>query len=111
MLRQTRIRACLFTLHGHNGYVTVDAKGRSRVPDWAADDEAARAGASAKPAAPLVYGLDRLESRGAGRKPVVMVPEVSTLAKGSFWAKEPPGQYADPARLDSPRRRRLDASG
>ncbi len=94
-------KSVLVYFHGHNGYVTVDATGRSRVPDWAADDEAARAGASAKPAAPLIYGLDRLESHGAGRKPVVMVPEVSTLAKGSFWAKEPAGQYSDPARLDS----------
>ena len=94
-------RSVLVYFHGHNGYVTVDAKGRSRVPDWAADDDAARAGASAKPAAPLVYALDRLESRGAGKSPVVMVPEVSTLAKGSFWAKEPAGQYADPARLGS----------
>lgn len=94
-------KSVLVYLHGHNGYVTVDAKGRPRVPDWAAADEAAREGASAKPAAPLVYGLDRLESRGTGKRPVVMVPEVSTLAKGSFWAKEPAGQYADPARLDS----------
>jgi hypothetical protein len=28
-----------------------------------------------------------------------MVPEDSTLATGAFWAKEPAGQYADPARL------------
>ena len=92
-------RRVLIFLHGHNGYVTVDAAGRSRVPDWAARDEAARKGASAKPAAPLVYGLDRLGSRLAGTEPIVMVPEVSTLATGAFWAKEPAGQYADPARL------------
>ena len=94
-------KSVLIYFHGHNGYVTVDAKGQSRVPDWAADNEAARAGASAKPAAPLVYGLDRLESRGTGKKPIVLVPEVSTLATGPFWAKEPAGQYADPARLGS----------
>jgi hypothetical protein len=51
-------------------------------------------GASAKQAAPLVYGLDRLESHKTGKKPVVVVPEVSTLATGSFWAMEPAGQYA-----------------
>ena len=62
---------------------------------------AARAGASAKQAAPLIYGLNRVESRGTGKKPVVVVPEVSTLANGSFWAKEPAGQYADPARLEA----------
>jgi hypothetical protein len=89
----------LVYLHGHNGYVTVDASGRSRVPDWAAGDDAARAGASAKPAAPLVYKLDRLDSGRGGKTPVVLVPEVSTLAKGSFWAKEPAGQYDDPSRL------------
>ena len=32
-------------------------------------------------------------------EPIVIVPEVSTLATGSFWAREPAGQYADPARL------------
>jgi hypothetical protein len=89
----------LIYFHGHNGYVTVDASGRSRVPDWAAANDAARAGASAKQAAPLIYGLNRLEPRKTGKKPVVVVPEVSTLANGSFWAKEPAGQYADPARL------------
>jgi hypothetical protein len=94
-------RSVLIYLHGHNGYVTVDASGRSRVPDWAAGNDAARAGAAAKQAAPLVYGLDRLESRQTGQRPVVLVPEVSTLATGSFWAKEPAGQYADPARLGS----------
>jgi len=92
-------RSVLIYFHGHNGYVTVDASGRSRVPDWAAGSEAARAGASAKQAAPLVYGLDRLEPRQTGKQPVVIVPEVSTLSTGSFWAKEPAGQYADPARL------------
>jgi hypothetical protein len=30
-----------------------------------------------------------------------LVPEVSTLATGSFWAKEPAGQYADARRLGS----------
>ena len=92
-------RTVLIYLHGHNGYVTVDGSGRSRVPDWAAANDAARAGASAKQAAPLVYELNRLESRKTGKKPIVLVPEVSTLATGSFWAKEPAGQYADPARL------------
>jgi hypothetical protein len=92
-------RRVLIFLHGHNGYVTVDAAGRSRVPDWAAGNDAARAGASAKRAAPLVYGLDRLGPRLAGKEPIVMVPEDSTLATGSFWAKEPAGQYADSARL------------
>ncbi len=92
-------RRVLVYFHGHNGYVTVDARGRSRVPDWAAGDAAARAGASAKQAAPLVYGLDRLGARLKAKEPMVLVPEVSTLATGSFWAKEPAGQYADPARL------------
>ncbi len=91
-------RSVLVYLHGHNGYVTVDANGRPRVPDWAAGDEAAKKGASGKPAAPLVYGLDRLEKK-TGRRPIVLVPEDSTLATGSFWAKEPAGQYADPDRL------------
>ncbi len=94
-------RSVLIYLHGHNGYVTVDAAGRSRMPDWAARDESARKGASAKRAAPLVYGLDRLGARLAGQEPIVIVPEDSTLATGSFWAKEPAGQYADPARLGS----------
>jgi hypothetical protein len=92
-------KTVLIYFHGHNGYVTVDATGRSRVPDWAAANDAARAGASAKQAAPLIYGLNRLESRKTGKTPVVVVPEVSTLAMGSFWAKEPAGQYANPARL------------
>ena len=92
-------RGVLIYLHGYNGYVTVDANGRSRVPDWAAGDEAARAGASSKQAAPLVYGLDRLGVQPTGKGPIVLVPEVGTLAKGSFWAKGPAGQYADPARL------------
>ena len=85
--------------HGHNGYVTVDEKGRSRVPDWAAGQASARAGASGKDAAPLVYGLDQLGTKLKAKEPMVLVPEVSTLATGSFWAKEPAGQYADPARL------------
>lgn len=89
-------RSVLVFLHGHNGYVTVDGSGRSRVPDWASNDKAAHAGASAKKAAPLVYALDRL---GAEPGPVVLAPEVSTLATGAFWAKEPAGQYADSARL------------
>ncbi len=92
-------RGVLIYLHGHNGYVTVDRSGHSRVPDWAAADRAAAAGASSKNAAPLVYQLDRLESKNTGTRPIVLVPEVSTLATGSFWAKEPAGQYADPARL------------
>lgn len=92
-------RSVLVYLHGHNGYVTVDANGRPRVPDWAAGNEAAQKGASGKPAAPLVYGLDRLEEKKTGRRPIVLVPEDSTLATGSFWAKEPAGQYADPERL------------
>jgi hypothetical protein len=92
-------KSALVYLHGHNRYVTVDASGRSRVPDWAAVDDAARSGASSKPAAPLIYKLDRLDSGRDGKAPVVLVPEVSTLAHGSFWAKEPAGQYADPSRL------------
>jgi hypothetical protein len=92
-------KTVLVYFHGHNGYVTVDEKGRSRVPDWASGNETARAGATSKPAAPLVYELDRLDPRRTGKRPVVLVPEVSTLATGSFWAKEPAGQYADPARL------------
>ena len=92
-------RSLLLYFHGHNGYVTVDAKGRSRVPDWASGDASARAAASGKDAAPLVYGLDRLCSKLKKKEPLVLVPEVSTLATGSFWAKEPAGQYADPARL------------
>ncbi|WP_165070965.1 hypothetical protein [Paludisphaera rhizosphaerae] len=91
-------RSVLLYFHGHNGYVTVDAKGRSRVPDWAASDALARAGASGKDAAPLVYGLDTLSPR-LKNEPMVLAPEVSTLATGSFWAKEPSGQYDDPARL------------
>ena len=86
----------LFYLHGHNGYVTVDRSGHSRVPDWATSDMARRAAAS-REAAPLAYGLPRL---GKGnRKPVVLAPEVSTPSTGSFWAREPAGQYADPSRL------------
>ncbi len=94
-------RRVLLYFHGHNGYVTVDAQGRSRVPDWASGNVEARAGASAKQAAPLVYGLDRLETKLEAKAPVVLVPEVSTLATGSFWAKEPAGQYADSSRLGS----------
>jgi hypothetical protein len=94
-------RSVLVYLHGHNGYVTVDPSGKSRVPDWAAADAAARSGASAKKAAPLVYGLDRLDAPAPGKVPIVLVPEDSTLATGSFWAKEPAGQYAEPERLGS----------
>ena len=36
-------RSVLVFLHGYDGYVTVDASGRSRVPDWAASDDKARA--------------------------------------------------------------------
>jgi hypothetical protein len=61
-------RRVLLFFHGHNGYVTVDAQGHSRVPDWAAPQAAARAGASAKFAAPLVYGLDRLGAKLKLRK-------------------------------------------
>ena len=92
-------RRILVYFHGHNGYVTVDAQGRSRVPDWAAGQASARASASAKLAAPLVYGLDQLGTKLRAREPMVLVPEVSTLATGSFWATEPAGQYADRARL------------
>jgi hypothetical protein len=88
----------LLYLHGHNNYVAVDAAGKSRIPDWATS-EAARAGAAAKPAAPLAYRLDRLEEQHLGKSPVVLVPEVSRLASGSFWAVEPAGQYTHPARL------------
>jgi hypothetical protein len=92
-------RSVLIYLHGHNGYVTVDAAGRSRVPDWAARDQSARKGASGKSAASRVYGLDRLGSQVGGQEPIVLIPEDSTLSTGSFWAKEPAGQYTDPARL------------
>ena len=92
-------RGVLIYLHGHNGYVTVNATGRPRVPDWAAGDEKARQGASSKPPAPLVYGLDRLGTRQTGKEPIVLVPEVSTLSTGTFWAREPAGQYADAERL------------
>ncbi len=91
--------AVLLFLHGYGNYVTVDDKGRSRVPDWAADDPAARAGARARPAAPLAYGLDRLGLAQPGRSPIVLVPEDGALAHGAFWARTPGGQYQDPARL------------
>ena len=77
----------------------MDAKGQSRGPGLGRRRRRGPAGATAKQAAPLVYGLDRLDIGKTGKKPIVLVPEVSTLAKGSFWAKEPAGQYADPARL------------
>lgn len=83
--------------HGYDNYVTIDAGGESRVPDWVADDPTAAAGARAKRAAPLVYGLDALSPKRAG--PLVLVPEVASLAHGDFWATEPRGQYADPARM------------
>lgn len=89
----------LFFLHGYNNYVALDSQGCSRVPDWAASDPLARAGALSRPAAPLAYGLDRLEAAHTGKRPVVFVPEDGTLAHGSFWATTPRGQYADPARL------------
>ena len=89
----------LVFLHGFDNYVTVDSAGRSRVPDWAAADPAARAGVTAKPAAPLVYGLDRLTARAAGNRPLLLVPEDGTLATGAFWSRVPAGQYTDPARL------------
>lgn len=91
-------RSVLLYLHGHNNYVTVDAAGKSRVPDWATT-EAARTGAAARPAAPLAYRLDRLEEQRTGQSPVVLVPEVGRLSSGSFWAVEPAGQYQHPARL------------
>jgi hypothetical protein len=91
----------LVFLHGHNNYVTVDAQGRSRVPDWAADDPQARAGAASKPAAPLIYGLNALNARKLRKSPLVLVPEDAVLAHGSFWATEPRVQYQDPARLGS----------
>ena len=89
----------LLFLHGYGNYVTVDAQGRSRVPDWASDDPAARAGALARPAAPLAYGLDRLGGTTPGKSPIVLVPEDGALAHGAFWATTPRGQYQDPARL------------
>ena len=89
----------LLFLHGYGNYVTVDAQGRSRVPDWASDDPAARAGALARPAAPLAYGLKRLGGTTPGKSPIVLVPEDGTLAHGAFWARTPGGQYQDPARL------------
>ena len=95
--RRPRPRVMLF-LHGYDNYVTVDAAGRPRIPDWAAD-ATVRAGAAAKSAAPLIYGLDRLADQNAAQKPIVLVPEDSTLARGGFWARVPAGQYADPARL------------
>lgn len=98
--RRPKPRVLLF-LHGYDNYVTVDAGGRPRVPDWAAADVAARSGAAAKSAAPLIYGLDRLAEQNTGQKPIVLVPEDSTLAQGAFWARVPAGQYADPARLES----------
>ena len=91
-------RSVLVYLHGNNNYVTVDDAGRSRVPDWATTD-AARAGAAAKQAVGLIYGLDRLESRETGKRPLVLVPEVAVLSQGSFWAREPISQYTDPQRL------------
>lgn len=90
----------LVFLHGNNNYVTVDSHGRSRVPDWAADNAAASAGAAAKPAAPLAYGLDRVTSvQIGGRSPLLLLPEDAILSHGSFWANEPRGQYTDPLRL------------
>lgn len=85
----------LLYLHGHNNYVTVDERGRSRVPDWATTP-AARAGAASKLAAPLSYGLDRLESRP---RPLILVPEVGALTTGVFWGREPAGQFSAPAQL------------
>lgn len=89
----------LLFLHGYNNHVGMDAGGRSRVPDWADADPAARAAASARPAAPLAYGLDRLAAVHGGKRPLLLVPEDATLSQGSFWAKTPRGQYRDPARL------------
>ena len=68
------------------------------MPDWAAG-QASHRGSLGKAAAPLVYGLDRLGPKLKTKEPMVLAPEVSTLATGSFWAKEPAGQYADRARL------------
>ena len=104
-------RRVLLYFHGHNGYVTVDAQGRSRMPDWVAGQASARAGASAKFAAPLVYGLDELGPKLKAKEPMVLVPEVSTLATGSFWAKEPAGQYADPREAEVARRGLPASSG
>ena len=93
-------RRVLIYFHGHNGYVTVDAQGRSRVCRLGRQLKPRREpGASAKPAAPLVYGLDKLGPKLKAKEPMVLVPEVSTLATGSFWATEPAGQYSDDARL------------
>ena len=91
--------ALLLFLHGYNNYVTVDAQGRSRIPDWAVDDPVAHAGALARLAAPLAYGLDKLASAHTGKRPVVLVPEDGVLAHGAFWATTPRGQYRDPAHL------------
>lgn len=88
-------KSVLIYLHGNNNYVTVDAKGQSRVPDWATTEEA-RSGAASKPAAPLSYQLDKLNVR---RRPLVLVPEAATLSTKSFWAREPAGQYANPLQL------------
>lgn len=89
----------LLFLHGYNNHVGMDVGGRSRVPDWANTDPAARAAASARPAAPLAYGLDRLAAVHGGKRPLLLVPEDATLSQGSFWAKTPRGQYRDPAQL------------
>jgi len=89
----------LLFLHGYNNYVSMDVKGRSRIPDWAGDDPAARAGVLARPAAPLAYGLDRLAAARTGKRPLVLVPEDGVHSQGPFWVKTPRGQYMDPARL------------
>lgn len=91
--------AVLLFLHGYDNHVGMGAEGRSRVPDWANADPATRAAASARPAAPLAYGLDRLAAVHGGKRPLLLVPEDATLSQGSFWAKTPGGQYQDPARL------------
>ena len=91
--------AALVFLHGHDNYVTVDEEGRSRVPDWAAGDPAARAGAAGKQAAGIAYGLNRLGETSPRIRPVALAPEDSVLHNSSFWAIEPRGQYVDTARL------------
>ena len=78
------------------------------MPDWAAVDEAARAGHPPRQRPRWSMGSIGLESRGTGNGPVVMVPEVSTLAKGSSGPRSRPASTFRPSAAGLPRRRRLD---
>jgi hypothetical protein len=110
----------LLYFHGNNNYVTVapngdvpakvDASGHSRVPRWADDvprgstPSAARRGAAAKMAAPLIYKLDALAASQSGlspadafagaqvKNPVVLVPEDGERTAGT-WSAPPRNQY------------------